>query len=440
VANVGPHDPANIFPDLTIDRAGNLYYTWSQASSPDSSPNAGGETDVFYTFSTNGGSSWAAPVDLTKESGDSAVFPWLVAGSPGEVDLVYYKADTGLNPNVAGTDSSGAACDPSSQSGCTPNTTKWNTYFVQSQNALNSGANFKSVQISPHPIHIGGVCTGGISCNNSQSANRDLLDFFTVDVDHLGAAYVTWADDNNSFHDTRQFFSRQLSGASIFGTQNISAQNSWPTTSSSATDPAGDVYSASGTAEGSCSGMDLLGDSASDSGSTLQITLTLNNAPTSAEAIACSGSLPAATGGLWGAEFWAASTPVANSGPDGGNDNFYIAYKDNPPDGAPGVEAGAINAISASFTHDEFQKYENGKVGGTCTSATPPSPCTLVISASLAGLGIKPGAALDSTSGFSVYYFGSEQPAPGTRVPLGNSNLADAIAPFDLNGTGTTTK
>jgi hypothetical protein len=41
-------------------------------------------------------------------------------------------------------------------------------------------------------------------------------------------------------------------------------------------------------------------------------------------------------------------------------------------------------------------------------------------------------------SGFSVYYFGSEQQPPGLRIPLGTSNLADAATPFDVNGTGTT--
>ena len=30
------------------------------------------------------------------------------------------------------------------------------------------------------------------------------------------------------------------------------------------------------------------------------------------------------------------------------NDNFYVAYRDNPPDGMPHVEAGAINSISPS--------------------------------------------------------------------------------------------
>ena len=46
--------------------------------------------------------------------------------------------------------------------------------------------------------------------------------------------------------------------------------------------------------------------------------------------------------------------------------------------------------------------------------------------------------ALASVSGLSTYYLGSASQPPGLRVPLGNSNLADAATPFDVNGTGTT--
>ena len=61
--------------------------------------------------------------------------------------------------------------------------------------------------------------------SNPPAARRPLiqiaLDFLTIDVDHTGAAYTTWASDNNARHDTRQYFSRQLAGNSIFTGQNI---------------------------------------------------------------------------------------------------------------------------------------------------------------------------------------------------------------------------
>jgi hypothetical protein len=150
---------------------------------------------------------------------------------------------------------------------------------------------FKLVQISDHAIHTGGVCTGGLSCDSSPQANRDLLDFLTIDVNHTGAAYTTWADDNNSRHDTRQFFSRQLSGASIFKGQNIAAMNAYPITDHAVTDPGGDVTDAIGEPK-ACPSMDVLGTSAQRNGDLLTVSLSLASADSEARhsRLAC-GSL-----------------------------------------------------------------------------------------------------------------------------------------------------
>ena len=459
VKDLGPHNPANIFPQLTIDTAGNLYFTWAQAQTfvPGSSASEG-ETDVFYAFSTGGGieGTWSPAINLTKETGDSAVFPWMVAGSPGQVDIVYYKSNSGLNPNIAFYDNSGNPNDSCTAAGpnCNPNTTVWNVYFGQSQNALNTGPNFKSVQISDHPIHIGGICTNGTGCQSGDQSNRNLLDFFTVDVDHVGAAYVTWADDNNGRHDTRQFFSRQLSGASIFKGQNIAAMNSYPITDHAVTDQAGDVFDAEGLAEpvAACApSMDIRAVNATRNSSNtnmMTVTMTLGAAPTAANAILCANVPGSATGGLWGVEFWAAAVPNAAQDRQFPNNNFYIAYRDNPGDvtaPTPGVEAGSVSGLSPSLTHFEFERFEAGTLGGTCTSSGmvnpfAPTPCTITMTADLSVLGIKSGSILAAISGFSVYYFGSATEPPGFRVPLGNSNLADAATPFDFNGTGTIIK
>jgi hypothetical protein len=57
---------------------------------------------------------------------------------------------------------------------------------------------------------------------------------------------------------------------------------------------------------------------------------------------------------------------------------------------------------------------------------------------SLSSLGIKPGTGLYSITGGAFYYFGTEEPAPATRVPLGFSNQADVTAALDDTGSGTT--
>jgi hypothetical protein len=212
-------NPANIFPQLTIDRAGNLYYTWSQDNFPLDDPDGMGEQDVYYAYSQDGGlvGTWAKPINLTKSNNDSAIFPWMIAGDKGKVDLVYYKSNSGLNSNIAFFDpSTGEECDPDSDPNCQQNQAVWNVYFAQSMNALNPGANFSNVQVSAQPNHIGQICTAGLACEG----DRDLLDFFTVDVDHLGAAHIAYSDDNRRRDtDTRDRMTRQISGNSVFNDQ-----------------------------------------------------------------------------------------------------------------------------------------------------------------------------------------------------------------------------
>src|SRR5437867_781676 len=404
-------DPAQIFVQMAIDRAGNLYYNWSQARNVTSSGE--GEQDIYYTFSTDGGVHWASPIDLTGSANDSAIFSWMVAGDAGRVDLVYYKSNSGANSNV----NVGQV---------------WNVYFGQSMNALDTGANFSGVQVSAEPNHLGGICTGGLSC----SGDRDLLDFFTVDVDHLGAAHIVYSDDHQRRNtDTRDKLTRQLSGNSIFKDQNITLMSRWPTRDHSVSDPAGDVYDGTGLPKGSCPGMDLLGANSSRTNDLLTVTLTLNSAPGFMKAVAC-GTL-GVTGGRWGAEFWAAASGD-DGGAEGGN-TFYLAYRDTPPD-APAVEAGRMDDVNATVTSTEFHRTDAGTPAtpsGTCFSSTPPSPCTLTISVRLSDLGISPGNGLYGLTGLSNYFFGTEEKPPLLRVEGGNSELADATAPIHYNGSGT---
>jgi len=417
VANLGQHNPVNLFPEMTIDKAGNLYYTWSQTQGPSSDASGfNGEQDVYYTYSTDRGATWVPPIPLTQEANDSAVMPWMVAGDAGRVDLVYYKANNGANSNAS------------------PPGTVWNVFFGQSLNALNSGSNFKSVQISDHPNHLGGICTAGLAC----SGDRDLLDFFTVDIDHLGAANVVWADDNTSRgSDTRNKFSRQLSGTSVFKNQNIGLMNAWPIRDHSVTDGAGDTYDELGVPNSACPGMDLLGTAADRSGDTIRITLTLDSAPTAAKAIACSNAPGVVTGGIWSAELWSA-TPI-NSDGTGYGESFYVGYRDNPPNGPPVGEAGKFDNLNTTITSLEYDRTQAAAVSGTCVAMAPPAgPCTIVLTTNASTLGMKSGAGMYSITGLSTFFGGSDQTTPvAFRLELGNSEQSDATTPFDVNGTGT---
>jgi len=52
------------------------------------------------------------------------------------------------------------------------------------------------VQVSPHPMHYNSICLLGTGCITAQG-DRNLADFFTVTIDHSGAAQVEYDDTSN---------------------------------------------------------------------------------------------------------------------------------------------------------------------------------------------------------------------------------------------------
>ena len=141
------------------------------------------------------------------------------------------------------------------------------------------------------------------------------------------------------------------------------------------------------------------------------------------------------TGGVWGAEFWAAS----DGNPAGYGESYYVAYRDNPPDGAPRGEAGRMDFTNATVTSLEYDPSQAATVGGTCVATPPPAgPCTLTLTTTASTLGIKPGTGMYSITGLATFYGGTLANPPFFRVALGNSEQSDAATPFDITGTGTT--
>ena len=435
------NNPTNIFPQLTIDRGGNLYYTWSETQGgPTTSTRArrgdtendpeeivpDREQDVHYAFSTNGGLVWSPPINVTPEENNTAVFPWMVAGDPGQVDLVYYQANTGINSNVAFADANEQPCEEGTE-GCHPNLSVWNVYFAQSQNALNTGPNFNTVQVTTQPHHIGTVSTGGLL----GEVDRDLLDFFTVDVDSLGAAHIAYSDDNRRRNtDTQDYMTRQIAGNSVFKNTTINLQNEWGIRDHAVVDRAGDVYDTMSSPKGSCPGMDILHTAAKRSDSLVTVSMTLNGPPTQAAADAC-GEI-ATTGGIWGVEFWAAST-----GDTGPSNRFYIAYRDDLANGQR-VEGGTVDNVNATVTSLEYTRRTFGTLGGNCFAMPPPAgTCTITMTVDVSTMGITPGNALNNLTGLSLYFFGEDGRVPLTRLILGNSEQADATAAFHYLGSGT---
>lgn len=168
-----PTSIAQIFPALAVDGFGNLYAVWSDNSG------------IFYTFSTDLGTTWAAPIRVNQGTtvGNANVFPWVDADANGHVGIVWFGGSR------AGDSNDKTIHEPTSDM---RNWTNWNVYYAESVNAHDAAPVFTQSQISDHVIHRGTVSTGGLG----GGANRSLGDYFQVAFDPQHRANVAFSDDS----------------------------------------------------------------------------------------------------------------------------------------------------------------------------------------------------------------------------------------------------
>ena len=172
------------FPTMAIDKAGNLYAVWEQAPINDSGQVIG-DTVLKYSFSTDQGNTWAAPIQITTSGSPvgtlhNNVFAWPVAGDDGRVDIAWYGT-----PGVAPNPSNG----PDSCTGC-----DWSLWMVQTLNGHAATPTFTApILASEHLIHRGTMNTliGG------QNGDRTLGDFLQLRMGPSGEAEIGYADSNN---------------------------------------------------------------------------------------------------------------------------------------------------------------------------------------------------------------------------------------------------
>jgi hypothetical protein len=200
------------FAPMTIDRAGNLYVTWAQAPVDGATGTVSGSSQIYMAVSTNHGATWGPAVRVTAATPNlqTSLFPWIVAGDPGRVDIVWY-----------GTPTLGAC--PNQPCGSSAITAHWSVMMAQSLNAIVNGKPnvnpaFATTQVSEVSNHYGSICTFGISCTTG--GDRGLLDFISVTIGLKGEANVVWADavnqDGAGTSAAIIGFNRQYAGPSLY--------------------------------------------------------------------------------------------------------------------------------------------------------------------------------------------------------------------------------
>ena len=176
----------NVIPTMAVDRAGNLYATWSQTAS-----------SVWMASSTDRGQTWSPPRRVSPPTlTGTNIMSWIVAGDPGRVDIVWYRSPIAGNP----VDSSSV----------------WDIYMAQSINVLDATPTFTTVKVSQNAIHRGQICLDGLNCDLAvPMQDRSFLEFPSVTIDSKGAAVITYNDNTNQVQGPYVMFAKQVSGPSL---------------------------------------------------------------------------------------------------------------------------------------------------------------------------------------------------------------------------------
>lgn len=196
---------SHIFPVIAIDAGGNVYTTWS-------------DTDqVFFSHSNAAATTWSKPVGVDKvvngqAASHSNMFPWMVGGKAGVVDIVYYEGYLGSRCFGDGPPDDSAGLNNNCKN-------QWKVEFAQTRNATGAAPTFTRTDATGI-IHKGSICDNGLNCSTN-GGDRTLLDFFQIDLDPLGAANIAFAADVSSPGTAQVKYTRQCTGLSAKSDQQI---------------------------------------------------------------------------------------------------------------------------------------------------------------------------------------------------------------------------
>jgi hypothetical protein len=213
-AYTGPAGTTNrgVFPVLAVDRGGNLHLAFAKLD-------ASGHTNshIFLTSSSNPAAAsptWTTAIQIdTGNLNNAACEPWIVAGSPGIVDLTW------LGSSAASPDTINS---------------NWHVFFAQVTNALSGSPSVAQNQVETPIMHNHSICFDGTGCASAgipqgEPGNRDLAEYYTMTLDPDGNANIAYADSLNGGCGTemdplglilicgsKPWFSKQNAGPSAY--------------------------------------------------------------------------------------------------------------------------------------------------------------------------------------------------------------------------------
>jgi hypothetical protein len=184
------------WPAIDVDRLGNVYIAW------DESGKGSRAAGIWYSYSADGGRTWAAAVRVDTDS-RTDIWPWIAVGDPGRVAVAWFGNDRELPDNDAEQAGPGDG---------------WNVFVAQTTNgvgcAKSAAPGFRVTRATPQPLHVGTVCMGGTICQ-AQLVDRRLGDYFTIDIDTTGALVAAYSDTRQGGSVALPAFVRQSGGTSF---------------------------------------------------------------------------------------------------------------------------------------------------------------------------------------------------------------------------------
>ncbi|HMC71127.1 MAG TPA: hypothetical protein VKJ07_18365, partial [Mycobacteriales bacterium] len=183
----------DIFNDLAIDGAGNLYVIG------DGFVNTPSDTaTTWFLKSTDGGQHWSDPAQL--DSPHAAYMLPAAIGGPqaGQLAIGYFRTTNGVT-------------DPNSDGGV------WTYATAESTNANSASPTFSYSDVNPgYVYHTGQICNEGILCGlPGQPSDRSLVDFTSATLDPHGCPLFVFAGNtpqSEANNQTWNFVARQTSG------------------------------------------------------------------------------------------------------------------------------------------------------------------------------------------------------------------------------------
>ncbi len=346
-------DTRQLFITSALDKAGNVYVAWSRDEA--------GSTDVgtYLAVSKDKGKTFGKPVKVNSGPLHDSVFPWVIAGDAGRVAVAFY-----------GTTKAG---DASANSG------PWDVYVTQSTDFLSAKPHLTQAKVSEHPAHTNPFCFSGLGCTAGSAQDRNLGDFFQLDLDPTdGSVIVLWADTANQYGALAgspiNSYAKQIGGPSLLKNKTVKAYNLAPA-QNSVTDASGDArLFGEGTNNAA---MDLTKVSVKDAGANLVITAKLAKEDLVAMLDPTAG--PAATVVV---SWWAGQKNADNG--DLGQTHFVAMQAQGA---APVFFGGGATYLNSSSGTSRFAEFVPGPATSVVDGSFDGGTVSWTISKAAAGLG-----------------------------------------------------